>query len=350
MKILFLGETYRADAQTWINGLTEFGSNQVFTWELKTSGTGIKKILRGIETLFRLNDLKTLVNKIEPELIIAERITSYGFIAALFHKRAQIAIAQQGITDIFPVRGIFIPLKVILQRFAFKHATIIHAWGIAMTYSMIKQGVDPLNVLILAKGIDLRKFKFKTSIESEKIRAIVTRSLTKDYRHETILKAFALIKAKGIPFELQIVGDGILMDRLVRKAKLLEIERDVIFCGRITNSELPELLSESDLYISMPCTEGVSSSLFEAFASGCYPIVTDLPGNRAWIKDKINGMLVPLDDYISLASSIEEYYYQRSLITAVLYQNRITVETKASYEKNMKEICCKYSEIINTGK
>ena len=35
-KILFLGETYRSDAITWMNGLKEFGAFEIITWELKT--------------------------------------------------------------------------------------------------------------------------------------------------------------------------------------------------------------------------------------------------------------------------------------------------------------------------
>ena len=41
-KILFLGESYRADAITWINGLKEFGDFEIITWELKTSSKGVK--------------------------------------------------------------------------------------------------------------------------------------------------------------------------------------------------------------------------------------------------------------------------------------------------------------------
>jgi glycosyltransferase involved in cell wall biosynthesis len=62
----------------------------------------------------------------------------------------------------------------------------------------------------------------------------------------------------------------------------LNIERKV-FHGRIPNTELPELLRASNFYISMPITEGVSASLFEAMASNCYPIVTNIAGNQSWI-------------------------------------------------------------------
>ena len=45
-RILFLGETYRADAITWMNGLREFGDFEIVTWELKTRSNGINRIKR----------------------------------------------------------------------------------------------------------------------------------------------------------------------------------------------------------------------------------------------------------------------------------------------------------------
>ena len=49
-KILFLGESYRADAITWINGLKEFGDFEIITWELKTPNNCIhNRILRVFE-------------------------------------------------------------------------------------------------------------------------------------------------------------------------------------------------------------------------------------------------------------------------------------------------------------
>ena len=75
-------------------------------------------------------------------------------------------------------------------------------------------------------------------------------------------------------------------------AKKLNIENKVNFTGRIPNTELPKLLQESNIYISMPITEGVSASLFEAMAANCYPIVTDIAGNQSWIKHRENGQLI----------------------------------------------------------
>jgi len=347
MRILFLGETYRADAQTWIKGLKEFGQFEIFTWGLNQQGRGLRKFFRAMESIYRIFELHKYAKEINPDLIIAERTTSYGFIAATLHNRFPIAIAQQGITDIYPFRSPLKPVKRMLQKYAFRHATLVHAWGEAMTYSMIRMGVDPAKIMVLAKGIDLRRYKYKPVHYTGEVHAIVTRSLTPDYRHATILKAIEIVKKNGIPIKLTIVGSGFLKTKLEALAAGLGVADNVKFTGVIPNDELPDYLAECDLYISMPCTEGVSSSLFEAFASGCYPMVTDVPGNRAWIKDKINGRLIKTDDYEMLAGAIEEYFHQRGDLGTALEYNRKVVEEKASYEKNMKAICSRYIELIN---
>ena len=349
-KVLFLGETYRADAITWMKGLNEFGPFEVFTWELVAAGKGFKKLKRAFEMLGRLRQLKKEIERIQPDLIIAERVTSYGFIASLFHKYAPVVIAQQGITDIYPPGSISTNIKKILQRYAFKHVSILHAWGEIMTYHMIQSGADINKIMVLAKGIDTRNYKFVPHNKGEKIKAIVTRSLSKDYRHEIILQAFEKIKQQQIPFELMIIGDGNLKDQLIESVNQKKLKDDVFFAGSIPNTDLPDYLKEFDLYISMPITEGVSASLLEAMAAGCYPIVSDLPGNRAWITENINGKLVPVDDVNKLISAITWYYNNKSKIEHSLISNRQVVETKASYEKNMKIISDAYLQLIENNK
>ncbi len=348
-KVLFLGETYRADAITWMNGLKEFGPFEIHTWELNQAGKGWKKIKRAFEIVARLKELREKIRALKPDLIIAERVTSYGFLGTLFHNYAPVAIAQQGITDIYPPGSITVPLKKWMQKYAFSNAKLIHAWGDIMTYSMIERGIDPAKILVLAKGVDLRKYLYSPQIKDRKLRAIVTRSLTADYRHEIILRAFEIIKKQQIPFELIIIGDGVLKPKLMQSAIDKNIEQEVVFAGRIPNTDLPGYLAVSDLYISMPCTEGVSASLFEAMAAGCYPIVTSLPGNKAWITDTINGRLIETDDVLGLANAISQYFEKRDTLQNVLDINRQTIEKKASYEQNMKVICNKYLDIINNS-
>jgi glycosyltransferase involved in cell wall biosynthesis len=349
-KILFLGETYRADAITWMNGLKEFGDFEIITWELKTpSHSFFRRLLRIVEFSTVLFQIKKIVKLQQPDMVIAERTTSYGFLAALSGVRP-IAIAQQGRTDLWPEYSILLPLKKNIQHYAFEKADLIHAWGPVMTISMKEANVDMEKVLVLPKGVDLAQFKNPKNNSSEKLTAIVTRSLMPEYRHDVILKAFGILNKKGIDFELTIVGDGKLLPQLKELTTKMNIENKVIFTGRIPNTALPELLQKSNFYISMPITEGVSASLFEAMASHCYPVVTDIPGNQSWIKHRENGQLVTIDDAEMLAQEIVWAFENKVYLNAAILKNRKFVEDNADYKTNMKIIAEKYHNLINTFK
>lgn len=348
--ILFLGETYRADAITWMNGLKEFGDFEIITWELKTpNNTFISRSLRIFEFSTALFQIRKIIKLLQPDMVIAERTTSYGFLAALSGVKP-VAIAQQGKTDLWPENSILLPLKKIIQHYAFEKADLIHAWGPVMTISMRATNVDMSKVLVLPKGIDLKQFANKKNTSTEKITAIVTRSLMPEYRHDTILKAFGILNKKGIDFELSIVGDGKLLPILKELALKLNIEKKVCFTGRIPNTKLPELLQQSNIYISMPITEGVSASLFEAMASNCYPVVTDIPGNQSWIKHRENGQLITIDDSKMLAEELLWAFENSEYRNTAVLKNRKFVEENADYKTNMKIIAEKYHELINTSK
>ncbi len=348
-KILFLGESYRADAITWINGLQEFGNFEICIWELQTpSNSKVNRFKRILEFLFAPIAIRKTIRQHKPDMVIAERTTSYGFLAALSGIKP-IAIAQQGRTDLWPEDSILLPFKKVLQKYAFKKATLIHAWGPVMTISMKKSGVDMSKVLVLSKGIDLSLFS-ESNTNPNKIAAIVTRSLQTVYRHNCILKAFAILNEKGIDFSLTIVGDGIRLSNLQNLAKELAIEDKVIFTGRIANTALPKLLQQSNIYISMPVTEGLSASLFEAMACQCYPLVSDIPGNQSWIKHRENGQLVPIDDSEKLADELQWAHENTSIRNKAIAENRKYVVENMNYKTNMKIIADNYHELISNQK
>lgn len=349
-KILFLGETYRTDAITWMNGLKEFGNFEIITWELKTSNhTFFSRFLRILEFCTGLFQIRKIIKLHQPDIVIAERTTSYGFLAAISGVKP-IVVAQQGRTDLWPEKSILLPLKKIIQRYAFQKADLIHAWGPVMTISMKAINVNMNKVLVLPKGINLTKYTNKNSANPSKISAIVTRSLMPEYSHDIILEAFSILNQENIDFELTIVGDGKLLPKLKELATKMKIENKVNFTGRIPNQQLPELLQKSNFYISMPITEGVSASLFEAMASGCYPIVTDIPGNQSWIKHKENGQLIAVDNFRMLAQEIRWAFENSDYRNEAVLKNRKFVEENADYNTNMKIIADKYHELINTYK
>lgn len=344
-RILFFGETYRADAITWMNGLREFGDFEIVTWELKTSNNGFNRIIRLFELAKAILTIKSIVKKFNPDMVIAERTTSYGYLAAISGLKPM-AIAQQGITDLWPLNSPLYILKKKLQNYAFKKADLIHAWGNSMAEHMKESNVDMDKVMILPKGINLDFFEFNDTSDGTLINAVVTRSLEPEYKHDLILKAFSIVKQKSIPFKLTIIGDGTELKKLKWLAKELKIDNEVNFVGRINNNDIPKFLQQANFYISTPITEGVSASLFEAMASGCLPIVSDLPGNRCWIQQKENGILVTIENEIKLAEEIEWAFKNTDFTKKAIVENRKFVEENANYKVNMKKIAFTYHDLI----
>ena len=345
-KILFLGETYRADAITWMNGLKEFGDFEIVTWELQTRSSGFFRLKRLVELAKSFLTIKSIAKKFNADMVIAERTTSYGFLAALSGIKP-IAIAQQGISDLWPENSLLYPFKKIIQSYAFKKADLIHAWGPVMATHMQNRHVNMNKVMVLPKGVNLNYFEYRNSNDESIIRAIVTRSLLPEYKHDIILKAFAILNKKNIPFELTIVGDGVMQKSLRLLSKELKIEEKVTFTGKINNIDLPKQLQQSNLYISMPTTEGVSASLFEAMACGCFPIITDLPGNRGWIKQKENGILIESQNIEKLADEILWAFQNSEVRQKAVLENRKFIEENVNYAINMKKIADKYHQLIN---
>jgi glycosyltransferase involved in cell wall biosynthesis len=344
-RILFFGETHRADAITWINGLREFGDFEIVTWELKTSSNGFDRIIRLFELAKAILTIKSIVKKFNPDMVIAERTTSYGYLAAISGLKPM-AIAQQGITDLWPHNSPLYIFKKRLQNYAFKKADLIHAWGNSMAEHMKESNVDMDKVMILPKGINLDFFQFNDASDGTLINAVVTRSLEPEYKHDLILKAFSIVKQKSIPFKLTIIGDGTELKKLKWLAKELKIDNEVNFVGRINNNDIPKFLQQADFYISTPTTEGVSASLFEAMASGCLPIVSDLPGNRSWIQQKENGILVTIENEFNLAEEIQWAFKNTNFTKKAIVENRKFVEENANYKINMKKIAFTYHDLI----
>ena len=346
MKIFFIGETSHSNAQSWLKGIKEYSDFEIETWKIEHKKGAFGNILRTWTWLYSCFFLKRRIHKSKADLLICERVTSYGFLGACtgFHP---MVVSQQGITDVWPPNSISTPFKAILARWALKKADMIHAWGEVMIPALLELGANPAKIKVLPRGVDLNRFNFKAEGKHlDKIKAIVTRSLTSDYNHDVIIKAAKTLKDNNIPLEIKIVGDGILMNKLKMLAKELDVEDIVSFTGRIQNDQLPFYLAEANMYISVPISEGVSASLFEAMGGGAFPIVTDLPGTRPWIRHGENGFLIPVNDSKALAESIITAWNNKTLMQNAILANRSFVEEKADYNKNMTQFVAWYKELI----
>ena len=124
-------------------------------------------------------------------------------------------------------------------------------------------------------------------------------------RMDVLLKVIEGIHEEGIPFLLEIAGDGPAETDMKRFVSDRNLDRKVSFLGRIEKSQIQNFWKEQDIGINVADYEGRSISVAEIMGGGAVPVVTDTSGVREDIENGINGYIVPIGDYSSVIERIK---------------------------------------------
>ncbi|MCE5198301.1 MAG: glycosyltransferase family 4 protein [Armatimonadota bacterium] len=119
----------------------------------------------------------------------------------------------------------------------------------------------------------------------------------------TALKAFAEIREQIPEATITLIGDGELKPALDRFIKEKRIE-GVRFTGRLPNEQVPFEFGKADIFLNSSNSDGFPTCLLEASASGLPIVTTDAGGIQDMIENNVNGLIVPVGDYHSLAENV----------------------------------------------
>jgi glycosyltransferase involved in cell wall biosynthesis len=196
-----------------------------------------------------------------------------------------------------------------------------------------KMGVRTEKILTFPMGID-ESFLEAGRNRGEKLNGqshtvLSNRNLLPLYNVSLLIRAIPKVIMKEPDTKFLIAGDGAEKGALEREVENLNINSSVKFLGRVPHEEMPDLLSQADIYVSTSLYDGTSVSLLEAMGSGAFPIVTDIPANREWIVNGENGFLVPIDEERSLAEKIVEAIRNQDLIKRSRKKNFCLIKEKA---------------------
>ena len=97
--------------------------------------------------------------------------------------------------------------------------------------------------------------------------------------HDDLIRALALLAARGLDLHLGLVGDGRHHDTLRQLARANRVADRVTFHGRVNaRGDLRQLLDEADLFCMPSRTEGLPRALIEAMARGVPAVGTTAGG------------------------------------------------------------------------
>jgi glycosyltransferase involved in cell wall biosynthesis len=123
-----------------------------------------------------------------------------------------------------------------------------------------------------------------------------------------------------------------------------EIEHWVDSLGIRTNTRLWPSLNRSQMwslylkarvYVSPSVHDGTPNSLLEAMACGCFPVVGDIESMREWVTPGVNGLLVDSKSPCSIAEGMIAALENPALCESARKENASIIAERAEYQRCM---------------
>ena len=250
-------------------------------------------------------ELRKIIREFRPDAMFA-----HGFSDHIWGRRAA---AAEGVPHIFHVehnsRERYTPRRL-RQALALEPFTQAHI-GVSegVKTSLIERGFPSEKCVAICNGIDLTRFPQSALPQRWEDREPVIYMASRFARqkdHDTLIKALALLKQRGLTPTLYLAGAGksSLRAKAERLVMELGLEQQVHFLGNV--SDLPKRLMQARFFVLATHWEGMPLALVEGMAAGCACIVSDVIGAREVIEPDVNGLRVPETNSEAMADALQK--------------------------------------------
>jgi L-malate glycosyltransferase len=290
-------------------------------------------------------DLRRLTKEIKPDLIHAGPIQNCAFIAALSGFRPILAMSWGYDLVMDADKSAWMRW---VTRYTLKRSSFFVSDANVSREKAITFGMNPEKTIIFPWGTDIEHFKQKTFTRSnvKTFTLFCSRTWESIYGVDVLAKAFVNVAAIDPDVNLILLGGGSQGARIRRILMNGGVMDRVHFGGQVAQTDLPRWYHMADLYISPSHVDGSSVTLMEALASGLPCLVSDIPGNREWIEDGVNGWLFRDGNVDDLTQKILNAIKNRKSFKKISEAARQTAEQKADWKKNFGKLLEAYDRVI----
>lgn len=355
MKICFLGDAGSIHVRRWIEFFRDSGNDvHIISFNYaEIHGVNLHYIGESINIdsdggnkayLKKVFEIRSLIKKIKPDLINAHYLTSYGFIGSLVKGNVPLVVSTWG-SDILvtPKKN---KVYKMLTQYVLKKSDLITSDSKYMSNEIVNLKADINKVLTIPMGVSLSDIDIENIKDNREKIFLSMRTLCENSNIECIIDAFKKVLEKYEESRLIITNSGKREKEVLEYINKLGLEEKIEFRGFINRSELFNLLNDGLSYISIPTSDSTSVTLLESMISGCFPIVSDLPANREWIEDGVNGLILSKFDSTELSELMIRTIEDKDLIKSSRQINKKIIEERAVWEDNMNMALNAYKLII----
>lgn len=353
MRILYIADAQSVHTRRWAEAFRDLGAHvhvasfrpaQIAGVEvhlLPTGGLGKAGYLLALPVLRRL------AARLRPDVVHAQYVTSYGFLAAIAGLRPLVVTAWGSDVLVSPRES---RLARALVGYALRHADRVTTVAEHMNAAVMALGAPAGRVQAVPFGVDTTLFRPPSAPRAEPppLRVICTRNFAPVYSVHTLIEATRLLQGRGLALALDLVGAGPLRVELQAQVHAAGLGPVTVFHGHVSHPQLVELLGAAHVFVSPAVSDGNNVSLNEAMACGCLPVATDIPANAQWIDHGRNGLLFRPGDAAGLAEAIARAAGDSALRAAAATENRLIVEQRADWQVNVQRMRGIYDSLVGT--
>jgi glycosyltransferase involved in cell wall biosynthesis len=314
--------------------------------------------------------LSKMAQKIKADVYESHTVSGYGFQNALrknhinapFITTVHGVLADEyaqarlrgGLTARATVANFFMERLAKIEEKSAQNATLVVTIS---EYSRKKivalYGVSEQKIRIVPNGVDTERFRPRVDACEEFRKRVGVGN------RQIVLFVGRLIPRKGISYLIEaakrvvqerketlfiIVGNGPLRNRLVAEVKAAGVTDNFVFLGDVSENDLAEAYSCTDVFAFPSIQEGQGIALLEAQASSKPVVAFNVSGVAEAVRDKETGFLVEPSDSEKLAEAILQLLSDASLREKMGTKGREFVKTTLSWDICAQKMLSVYHE------
>jgi len=268
--------------------------------------------------LFYLLSLRSYVSRakrdFKPDVLVSYWIYPDGFASVWLGKLMHLPVIVGGLgCDVNEAGTGF--LRKAAVGWTLRHSGRIMAVSEAMRSEMVKLGASPGKVRTIPNGIsedfepmDRGDARLLLNLDGDKSPGkyvLYCGRLSAEKGVSYLVQAVALLRGRGIPVKLNLVGDGPERPMLQQMVEQLGLEKDVHFFGEVPHKDIPAYMSAADIFCLPSVREGWPNVLMECLACGTPAVASSVGGIPEIVRNEDMGLLVPKEDAAALAEALD---------------------------------------------
>ncbi len=356
MKILFIGSRVSNHTKKWTDAFVERGHEVMVVCKNEKSTQSVKfhpsvklHVMKfgGIKSyILNIPEIRKIYKEFKPDVVNVHYVSGYGTMARLARLRPLVLNCYGH--DIFTVPNSGWIQKTILRR-TLNYADAIASTSKAMADAAREVLNDPnREITVTPFGVDVDRFSPSLNrIQHDRPIITIVKYLKPIYDIELLIRGFSLAYEQlDIKPLLKIYGGGPLKDELVALAKSLGKEDSISFYETIPNSQVPDVIRDSDIFVNCSKKESFGVTVVEGMACGVPVVVTDCPGPREVVVDGVTGIILKDRNPQTMADAFVSLLKDESLRNKMGKAGRERVLELYDWKKNYLLLEGVYEKVI----